>query len=206
LDADPESLERRLEQVGLVFLFAPSFHPSLAKVGPVRRALGVRTVFNQLGPLANPVGARRQVVGVYGPELIRPMAEALRQLGTEEAFVVHSLDGLDEVSPCAPTDYAHLADGEVHEGQFGPHEFGLPELLHSALAPAQDAMGGAALIREALSDPSSPRSWALTPNAAVAVYLAGIGATLMESARIVREKQESLGPLKVLEALAAGAS
>jgi anthranilate phosphoribosyltransferase len=204
LEADPERLEHALDQLGIVFLFAPSFHPSLAKVGPVRRALGVRTVFNQLGPLANPVGAKRQVVGVYSPDLIGPMAEALRLLGAEEAFVVHSRDGLDEVSPCAPTDYAHLAGGEVHRGEFGPEDFGLPELLPSAVAPAADASGGAQLLREALTDPTSPRSWALTPTATVAVYLAGIGGSLREAARIVRDKQEAGVPMRTLEALVAG--
>jgi len=99
VDLDPETAGRVLDEVGLVFLFAPSFHPAMKELGTVRRELGVRTIFNALGPLANPAGARRQLIGVGRPELVRLLADALASLGAERAVVFHSANGLDELVP-----------------------------------------------------------------------------------------------------------
>ncbi len=113
LDLDPEALTTLLDEVGIAFLFAQQLHPAMAAVVPVRRALGVRTVFNLLGPLTNPAGVRRQVLGVWGPEVQTLVAEALAELGALRAFVVHSDDGLDEFSVTAPTTVIEVRDGAV---------------------------------------------------------------------------------------------
>jgi len=174
LTSDQGVLSRQLDSAGVTFLFAPLHHAGLKAVGPVRRALGVRTVFNQLGPLANPAGAKRQLVGVYDHSLLMPMAEALRLLGAETAFVVHSADGLDEASPCTETFYVHLSGEELIEGSFHPSDFGLDPLPLAAMAPGQSPEENAAFLREALTDPTSMRCKALLPNAALALWLGGM--------------------------------
>ncbi len=142
---DPDRLSEVLEAVGIAFLFAPGHHPTMKKVGPIRRELGFKTVFNQLGPLAYPFGARRQVVGVYQADLVRPMAEALALLGAEHALTVHGMDGLDEISPCGATLCAEVISGEVREFELVPADFGLEALPASALACGNSHEEGAAI-------------------------------------------------------------
>ncbi|MBS1722205.1 MAG: anthranilate phosphoribosyltransferase [Armatimonadetes bacterium] len=188
--SDPERLAHLLAQVGIVFLFAPHHHGSMKAVGPVRKALEVRTVFNQLGPLANPAGARRQLVGVYDAALIKPMAEALALLGAEHAFVVHSEDGMDEVSPCAPTRFAEVKSGRVTIGAFNPSDFGLRDVPESALRPCETIADSAAALREALAFEGA-RGFALVPSAAVALLLAGAAGTLEQAAGLATEAMRS---------------
>jgi anthranilate phosphoribosyltransferase len=159
----------------------------MKSVGPARKALGVRTVFNQLGPLANPAGAKRQLVGVYDPGLVRPMAEALVLLGSEHSFVVHGEGGMDEVSPCGSTLFAEVVGGDVKEGVLTPQSFGLGPLPNEALLPGTDADANARILKEALTDHESLRAQALLPNAAVALVLAGVAADLREGAERARE-------------------
>lgn len=191
MSADPEFLSRMLTQTGIVFLFAPNHHGSMKAVGPVRKSLGIRTVFNQLGPLANPAGAKRQLIGVYDKAFVRPMAEALRLLGAERAFVVHSTDGMDEISPCAPTDYAELAGGTVTEGSFAPQDFGLEPLEPAVLMAGSDVAESAKILNSALDRSNPDRSRALVPNAAVALLLAGVAGTLEEASEIALGALES---------------
>ena len=174
LSSEPEHLSRSMAQTGLAFLFAPSFHPALKTIGPVRRELGMRTVFNQLGPLLNPAGARRQVIGVYSLELMRPMAEALLLLGSERAFVVHSEDGLDEFSPCAPTYVAEVFDGQVKEYTVSPADFGQDFLPHESIDQASSPAHAAELMREGLGDPFHIVFRAMIPNAAACLVAAGL--------------------------------
>lgn len=185
LDSDPERLARLLDEVGIVFLFAPHHHPSMKAVGPVRKALGVRTVFNLLGPLANPAGAKRQLVGVYDRAFVRPMAEALLLLGAEEAYVVHGSDGMDEVSPCAETFFAHVSGGNVDEGGWTPESFGMTSVTPDVLAPGDTVESSAAVLRSALA--GSERSSALVPNAAVALWLAGMADSVLACADLARD-------------------
>lgn len=201
MTADPESLARTLERVGIVFLFAPNHHGSLKAVGPVRRALGVRTVFNQLGPLANPAGASRQLIGVYAKELVRPMAEALSLLGSEHAFVVHSDDGLDEISPCAATFFAELTDGQVKEGTFTPADFGMEALPSDALEAGTTVEDSAAILRNALSGSDAVLGAALVPNAATALLLAGVVSDLGKGADLARAAIGDGAPMRKLEEL-----
>ncbi len=120
LEEDPQRIAARLRRTNFAFFFAPLYHPAMKHAGPVRRELGVRTIFNVLGPLANPAAAPVQLIGVYARELLMPVAETLRLLGLKAALVVHSDDGLDEISPLMPTHYVFLRSGKITTGVFQP--------------------------------------------------------------------------------------
>jgi anthranilate phosphoribosyltransferase len=187
IHGDAETLSHRLETQGIVFLFAVAHHPVMRFVGKARRDLGVRTVFNQLGPLANPAGAQRQLIGVYAPELMRSMGEALNLLGSERALLVHGNEGLDEISPCGPTEYVKVWEGRVNSGTLTPADFGLEPIAPEALLPGETIAESAAILEEALSDANSPRSKALLPNAAAALWLGGKAESLTEAAALAYE-------------------
>ncbi|HXH60380.1 MAG TPA: anthranilate phosphoribosyltransferase [Fimbriimonadaceae bacterium] len=206
LGGDPEQLAKALETVGIVFLFAQHHHPAMRHVGPVRKALGVRTVFNQLGPLANPAGAKRQLVGVFDRSLVVPMAKALALLETEHSMVVHSEEGMDEVSPCGKTFVAEVQGGEVSEMELAPDSFGLEPLLCNALEPGGTVEENAKILREAISDSNSVRAKAILPNSAVALYLAGLCDDLPTGARMAVAAIEQGRAVKVLEEMAAWTS
>ena len=123
LDLQPEEVERIIETVGIGFMFAPAFHPAMMYAAEPRREIGIRTVFNLLGPLTNPASANAQLLGVYDPKLTVPLAYALKRLGCEEAMVVHGLDGLDEVSTVGKTVVAWLKNGVVEEFEVSPSDF-----------------------------------------------------------------------------------
>lgn len=182
LSGDPEQLAKMLETVGLVFLFAPAHHPTMRNVAKVRRELGIRTVFNQLGPLANPAGATRQLIGVYDLGLMRSMGEALRELGTERALLVHGLEGLDEVSPVGPTEYVQVWDGKVSTGRLTVEDFGLSPVRAEDLNPGETLLESADFLREAISDLDSPRCRAVLPSAAAAIWIAGLENDLKSAA------------------------
>lgn len=142
IDAEPASVERTLERAGISFFFAPTFHPSMRHAGPTRRELGVRTAFNLLGPLTNPAGATRQIVGVPRPELTELVARALGMLGSERAWVVHGADGLDEISTTGYTKISEARDGWVRTFYLHPMEAGLPKATAESLKggdPAENA-------------------------------------------------------------------
>ncbi|HEY0867853.1 MAG TPA: anthranilate phosphoribosyltransferase [Fimbriimonas sp.] len=187
IGGEHDDLRKILEEVGIVFLFAPQHHPGMRHVGQARRDLGVRTVFNQIGPLANPARARRQLVGVYEASLLMPMGEALNELGTERAILAHGRDGLDEISPCVATDVVRVWEGEVTRLVWTPQHFGIEPLPASAISPGDTLEENAAIFREAITDPESPRFLAILPSTAVTIYIAGIANTLFESAERARE-------------------
>lgn len=191
IHAEAERLLHILDAVGIVFLFAQAHHQAMRHVGPARKELQVRTIFNQLGPLANPAGATRQLIGVYEVGLMRSMGEALNQLGTERAFIVHGDDGLDEISPVTSTHYIKVWNGRVSPGKFMPEDFGQEPLDSAALAPGASLKENGEILREAVSDIDSPRAKAVVPSAAVAIWLAGLGEDLKESAEIARESIRS---------------
>lgn len=170
---EPEKLLHMLESIGIAFMFAPAHHPALKYVGKVRKELGFRTIFNMLGPLANPAGARRQLIGVYDKSLLMPMAEALAALGVEKAYVVHGDDGLDEVTPVTQTSVALVDRGEVKAATLSPSDFGLEPVEPSALTAGESVEENAHLLTEAISDDSSNRFLAVLPSAAIAISLAG---------------------------------
>ncbi len=181
IGGDPERLAHILESSHIVFLFAQAHHPAMRHVGKARRDLGVRTVFNQLGPLLNPAGARRQLIGVYDAGLMRSMGEALRILDCERALIVHGCDGLDEISPVSPTEYVKVWDGKVSAGTLQLDDFGLRPIDPSALKPGATIEENAAILREAISDIDSPRAQAVLPSAAAAIWIANLEPTIADS-------------------------
>ena len=128
LELPPETIARSIDELGFGFLFAPTHHPAMRHAAPVRRELATRTVFNVLGPLTNPAGARAQVVGVYAPELVPTIAEVLARLGAERAFVVHGAAGVDELSPAGPNLVCEVADGQVRRREIDPLDLGIDAL------------------------------------------------------------------------------
>lgn len=182
---------RMLGSVGLAFFFAPAHHPGMRHVGPARRELGFRTVFNQLGPLANPAGALRQLVGVYDHSLAFPMAEALMLLGTQRALIAHGEDGLDEISPCAPTRFALLWDGELTEGIFTPSGFGIEPVDPSVVRPGASPEENAQMLRDAVTNVDSPRCAATLPSAACAIWIAGLAPERKAATEMAREAVSS---------------
>lgn len=191
LGSEPESVLHQLEAIGIAFFFAPNHHPTLRNVAAARKALGIRTVFNQLGPLANPAGAKRQLIGVYDRRLTHRMAEALRLLKTERGLVVHGADGLDEISPCAGTFVTKLWDGHVTELEFSPRDFDIPNLNLDDLKTGATAQENAKMLEEAITSVNSVYSHAAIPSAAAALWLAGVAENVGDGAAQAREAVQS---------------
>src|SRR5918997_3224228 len=145
LEQEPERVARSIDELGFGFLFAPSHHPAMRHAAPVRRELATRTVFNVLGPLTNPAGARAQVVGVYAPELVRTLADVLARLGARRAFVVHGAGGIDELSPSGPNLVGEVVDGEVREREIDPLELGVGRCDAAELAGGTPTENAAAI-------------------------------------------------------------
>lgn len=171
IDLTPEEMERVLADAGIVFMFAPLLHPAMRHVGPVRRGLGVRTVMNILGPLTNPAGARRQVIGVADEGLLDLIPDALRSLGHIRAMVVHGAPGIDEVSPLGPTRVAELVDGEVRRYELELDRLGIRPADPSALAGGEPE-DNARIVREVLAGESGAPRDAVVANAAAALLVA----------------------------------
>jgi anthranilate phosphoribosyltransferase len=198
----PGAMGKVLDEVGIVFMFAPLLHPAMRHVGPVRRDLGITTIMNFLGPLTNPAGARRQMVGVAEPGILWLIVEALRELGHKRALVVHGTPGMDEMSPLGPTQVAELReDGAIMEGMITPGQLGL------GTHPATDLRGGtpeenAEMILRVLDgkEKGGARA-AVLMNAAGALYVAGRGESLPESLALAQEGLESGAGVRKLEAL-----
>ncbi len=201
LDGGVDVVERSLADARIGFLFAPAHHPAMKHVMPVRRSLGVRTAFNLLGPMTNPAGARRQVIGVYSPRVGRLMAEALGELGSEHVMVVHG-DGLDELSVCGPTTVWELKDGAVAEWTTTPDELGVPTAPLSALKGG-DAAQNAAATESILAGEPGPRGDAVAVNAGAAIYVAGLAPTLREGVDTARALLREGAAVAVLDALRA---
>jgi len=179
LDTPPERVAQCIEQVGIGFLFAPALHTAMRHAMPARRKLGGRTVFNLLGPLTNPAGARVQVLGVYAADKTDLLARALAELGSERAFVVHGADGLDEISLSGETRVAEVRDASVRTYTLTPEDFGLSRAPLSALAGG-DAQTNAGIIRAILRGKPGPRRDIVLANAAAALVAAGAAADFRE--------------------------
>jgi anthranilate phosphoribosyltransferase len=178
-DAGISWAARCLSEVGLAFCFAPHFHPALTRLAELRRRLGVRTILNTLGPLANPARARYQLIGVGRPELLDPLAGALSVLGTRHAILVSAVDGLDEVSLGGATQFRDVREGLVTAGKWTAEDFGLESCAVAGLAAA-DAAASAAIIRNVLADRPGPARRVVVANAAAALLAADQVATLSE--------------------------
>ena len=182
----PEQVARCIDSVGLGFLFALRHHSAMKHaIGP-RREMAVRTIFNILGPLTNPASARRQLLGVYEARLVRPMAEVLGKLGSEHVMVVHSGDGLDEISIAAKTHVAELKDGEVREYDIEPGDFGLNVASLDPLR-VENSEQSLALVEQALDGSMESASDMVAMNAGAAVYVAGGALSLKQGVEMARD-------------------
>lgn len=179
LEAEADRVHRALVDTGLTFFFAPKWHPSMRHAGPVRRALGVRTAFNLLGPLTNPAGATRQVIGVPRPELTELIARALAMLGTEHAWVVHGSGGLDELSTLGHTKVSEVRNGRVTAFYVHPSDAGLSLAAKSSLTGGTGAEN-AVIVRQILEGKTGPERDIVLLNAAAALFVAGSAKTLRE--------------------------
>ncbi len=200
LDAQPEVMEESLHEVGIGFLFAQKLHPAMKHAAGPRKELGIRTVFNMLGPLTNPAGAKNQVLGVFAPELTEVFAEVLRRLGSTSVFVVHGHDGMDEITTTAATRISELRNGQVRTYEFDP----LP--LIEQYAKPEDLKGGdpavnARIVREVLSGVKGPRRDIVCLNAAAGIVAGGKAADLQAGYRAARESIDNGRALQALEGL-----
>jgi len=190
LDLDPIQVARAVNEVGVGFMFAPAHHSAMRyAVGP-RKELGMRTLFNILGPLTNPAGVKRQVIGVFAAELCETMAQVLKALGAEHAMIVHSDDGLDEISIAAGTQVAELRDGSISTYHISPQEFG-QELRSLDGLEVDSAAASAELIRNALGgaqdEPAQKAAAIIALNAGAAIYVSGVAATLADGVAMAED-------------------
>jgi len=206
IDAPVETMQRSLENAGIVFMFAPLMHPAMKHVGPIRRELGIPTVMNVVGPLANPAGAARQVVGVADAYRVPILAGALAELGSHHAMVVHGEPGLDEISPLGITRIVEIRNGETTEWNLDPAEYGL------TASSAQDLAGGdpadnARIITEILSGRGNDGAKAaVVLNAAAAVYVGGSVSSFAEGVDRAKAALSSGAGLAALDRLRAAYS
>ena len=201
LELNHEQLGRCLDEVGLAFLFAPKLHPAMKHAVAPRKELGVRTVFNILGPITNPANVRRQLIGVYDRKLLRLLAEVLLQLEAEHIMLVHSAEGMDEISLSTPTFVAELHEGKIHEYEITAENFGL--------RVTEDEVGGgeananAQIALRILRGEDSAGGAVVIANAAAGLYVAGVVTSLSEGARLAQKSVASGAAMQKLEALRA---
>jgi len=190
LDLSPDQIARSIDEIGIGFMFAPAHHPAMKHVAPIRRELGIRTIFNLLGPLVNPANATCQVMGVSDARWLRPIAEVLRALGSTRAIVCHSEDGLDEFSTCAKTHYIELKNGQLIENILDPQDLGLscanPHMLEGG-----DAARNAEIISQLLHDGQGASADIACLNAAASLIVAGHVETFDEGLRLARASVQS---------------
>jgi anthranilate phosphoribosyltransferase len=202
LDLDPPQIERSIDELGFGFLFAQLHHPAMRHAAPVRRELATRTIFNVLGPLTNPAGARAQVVGVYAPELVETIASVLATLGARRAFVVHGAGGIDELSPFGPNLVCEVVDGDVKRREIDPQDLGITRGSSADLAggtPEENA----AVVHEIFAGAPGAKREAVLLNAAGAIAAAGHAAGLAEGYDFAAEAIDSGAAAERLEELVA---
>ena len=213
ITASPPSVERSLAEAGIGFFFAPTFHPSMKHAGPTRKALGVRTAFNLLGPLTNPASAARQLVGVPRPEFTELLARSLLILGSKRAWVVHGSDGIDEISTTGYTKVSECRDGSVNTFYVHPADVGLPKATQAAIRGGT-AADNAAMIRSVLAGERGPARDIVVLNAGAALFIAGAASSVRDGmARAAdaidrgaaAEALQRMAQLSTVEEAAAGA-
>ncbi len=198
ISVSPEKSKSLLEEIGICFLFAQNYHIAMKYVAPVRKELGIRTVFNILGPLTNPAGAKMQLLGVYDEELVLPMAQVLYNLGVRNSLVVYGQDGLDEISMSAPTTVCEVRDGNFEKYVIQPEDFGMQTYKKEDLlggTPAENAQ----ITRDILSGVKGPKRDAVVLNSAAALYAARKSATLQEAIKLAEEVIDSGRAMEQLE-------
>ena len=182
INLKPEQVARSIAEVGVGFMFAPNHHGAMKHAAPVRKELGVKTIFNILGPLTNPAGARQQVMGVFHPDLVGIQARVLQRLGSRRVMIVHGMEGLDEISISGPTLVAELKDGQIHEYTIAPQDFGLS--THDNAAIRVDGIEQSkAMMLAALGNEDSAARDIVALNAGASIYVAGLAGTLADGVR-----------------------
>jgi len=202
IDLDAARMSDVLRRTGISFLFAPKLHPAMGAVAAIRRELGVRTIFNVLGPLTNPAFARRQVLGVYSLHLVDVVARVLLALGADHAVVVHSHDGLDEISISAATCVCEVRDGELRSYELKPEEIGIERHAIEGITGG-DARENANIAREILGGGIGPRAEIVAANAGAALYVSGAAPTIRDGVTMARESIASGSAMAKLEELVA---
>ena len=195
----PSEVQRVIEEVGVGFLFAPNFHPAMKHAAGPRREIGIRTVFNVLGPLTNPAGARHQVIGVYHASLVQKLTQVLANLGAERALVVHGEGGLDEISPLGPTRIGQVLDGKVSYYTVNPEELGFRRIGAADEVGGLDKEASARVFLEVLANREGPRRDMVLANAAAAAFVGGKAKDIKSGLGVARESLESgraLGKLR----------
>ena len=203
LGMPPETVKGAIEGVGIGFMFAPAFHPAMKYAVAPRKEVGIRTVFNLLGPLTNPARANAQLLGVYDASLVESLSKALSRLGCEEAMVVHGLSGLDEVSTLGKTIVSHLRDGEIRTFQIAPEDLGLKKARTKDLLGGSPKENARTLIKILKGDcsHSDAKTEIVLANSAAAILVAGKAETLKEGCDIARESIRTGAALSKLELL-----
>ncbi|RKX30999.1 MAG: anthranilate phosphoribosyltransferase [Verrucomicrobia bacterium] len=200
IDIDAAAMSACLREVGIAFLFAPRLHPAMKHaIGP-RREIGIRSVFNILGPLSNPAGASYGVLGVFSPQLVKLVSRAALDLGARHLFVVHGTDGLDEITTTAPTLVAEVQEGQIREYEISPEDIGVARAKPEELGGG-DAEENADIIREVLAGKSGPRRDIVVVNAAAAIAAAGLAPTLADAIPLAQESIDSGAAMRKLERL-----
>ncbi len=200
VDAPADAVGRAFEEAGVSFLFAPAHHGATRHAGPARRELGTRTIFNLLGPLSNPAGTRRQLLGVFAPQWLVPFAEVLRVLGSERAWIVHGHDGLDELTTTTQSSVAELRDGEIRQFEVTPEQAGVARATLDDLRGG-DARDNAAALRALLDGEAGPYRDIVVLNAAAALVVADRADGLARGADLARRALDSGAAAARLEAL-----
>lgn len=196
----PKSVEKCIERIGFGFMFAPMFHGAMKYATPVRKEMGIRTVFNILGPLTNPAGAKAQVMGVYDPPMTETLAKVLKELGTEHAMVVHGLDGLDEISNVGDTRVSEVCDGDVKTYILKPEDIGFERATSDEIM-GYGAEDNALLMINLLNGEDGPRRDAVLINSAAAIIVGGKAESFEEGAEIAKESIDSGRAYDVLREL-----
>jgi len=190
IDLGPEQISRCIDEAGIGFMFAPAHHPAMKHVGPTRIELGTRTIFNLLGPLSNPAGVKRQMVGVFSRQWVEPLANVLKNLGSERAYVVHGSDGLDEITTSGPTSVAALENGKVTTFEIKPEELGFAKAKPEDLRGA-DAEANAAALMDVLRGKKGPFRDVAILNAAAAIVVAGKAKDLKDGVAVASKSVDS---------------
>lgn len=182
INLEPERVARSIAEVGVGFMFAPNHHRAMKHAAPVRKELGVKTIFNILGPLTNPAGARQQVMGVFHPDLVGIQARVLQRLGSRRVIIVHGVEGLDEISISGPTAVGELKDGEIREYTIAPQDFGLPAYPEAAIR-VDGVEQSKAMLLAALENQEGAARDVVALNAGASIYVAGLAGTLAEGVK-----------------------
>ena len=186
INLEPAAVARAIDETGIGFMFAPNHHSAMKHAAPVRKDLGVKTLFNILGPLTNPAGARQQVMGVFHPDLVGIQARVLQRLGSRRVVVVHGMESLDEISLTGPTLVGELRDGEVREYTIEPQDFGFEPCDADAIR-VDSVDGSKRLLLQALENVDGPARDIVALNAGASIYVAGLAITLAEGVDRARE-------------------